>query len=191
MVKDMIENKNKALTEKIAKIASAMFERKLFNIFNGSISAKLNENKFIINTNQAMFSHFNQDSLIILSHTKDYTWQDASIEVYIHSYIYKEISEARCILHTISPHTIAQSLKMETITLKDYYGATYKDISVYDPKEYSSWFERADVEICNALKVNDFVIVKGYGLYAYGRNLTELSKKVSMIENSIEVLSKM
>ena len=66
-----------------------------------------------------------------------------------------------------------------------------KEINIYNPKEFDSWEERADTEVGNFLKQNNvnFIVVRGYGIYAYGRDLMHLAKTITLIENSARILT--
>lgn len=186
---------NKNIDSKIIKelmgVSLAMFRKNFFGIFHGAISVKLDDSKFLINTKDAIFDDISPSNLTILSHKQDYSWQEASIDAFIHSFIYREINEAKYIAYTLPPFSMAYSLNNKKIMLKDYFGyKNFKEIHIYDPKEYSSWYERADVEICNFLKQHkvNFVIVKGYGIYIYERDIYQLAKTIAIIENSARIL---
>lgn len=187
----MIRNVDDKIIQEIMHISLAMFRKNFFGIFHGAISAKIDDSKFVINTRDAIFDDISPDRLIVLSHKQDYSWQEASMDAVIHSFIYKEINEAKFIAYTLPPFSVAYSLNNTKISPKDYFGyKKFKEIVIYDPKEYSSWYERADVEICNFLKQNkiNFVVIKGYGIYIYERDLYQLAKTIGIIENSAKIL---
>lgn len=188
----MIKDVDEKIIKELETISLAMFRKNFFGIFHGAISVRLNDNKFIINTRNAVFDSISPKNLILLSHKRDYSYQDASIHSPIHSFIYKEIGEAKCIAYTIPPFSVAYSVNHSKITPKDYCGyKQFKEAIVYDPKEFDTWEDRADVEICNFLKKNDvnIAVIKGYGVYVYGRDLLHLAKSVAAVENSAKILT--
>ncbi len=188
----MIKNVDSKVLRDLQNISRTMFKKDCFNIFQGSISHKLNETKFIINTKDAVFDDLREENLVILSHKRDYSYNEASSQASLHSYIYKEINEAKCVAYALPPYTLAYSLQHLKIIPKDYYGAkVLKEINIYNPKEFDSWEERADTEVGNFLKQNNtnYVIVRGYGIYAYGRDLMHLAKTITLIENSAKILT--
>lgn len=188
----MIKNVDSKVLRDLQNISRTMFKKDCFNIFQGSISHKLNETKFIINTKDAVFDDLREENLVILSHKRDYSYNEASSQASLHSYIYKEINEAKCVAYALPPYTLAYSLQHLKIIPKDYYGAkVLKEIHIYNPKEFDSWEERADTEVGNFLKQNNinYVIVRGYGIYAYGRDLMHLAKTITLIENSARILT--
>lgn len=189
MIKNNVDSK---VLRDLQNISRTMFKKDCFNIFQGSISHKLNETKFIINTKDAVFDDLRAENLVILSHKRDYSYNEASSQASLHSYIYKEINEAKCFAYALPPYTIAYSLQHLKIIPKDYYGTkVLKEINIYNPKEFDSWEERADTEVGNFLKQNNvnFIVVRGYGIYAYGRDLMHLAKTITLIENSARILT--
>ena len=189
MIKNNVDSK---VLRDLQNISRTMFKKDCFNIFQGSISHKLNETKFIINTKDAVFDDLRAENLVILSHKRDYSYNEASSQASLHSYIYKEIAEAKCFAYALPPYALAYSLQHLKIIPKDYYGAkVLKEINIYNPKSFDSWEERADTEVGNFLKQNNanFVVVRGYGIYAYGRDLMHLAKTITLIENSARILT--
>lgn len=182
---------DKELLEQISKISLSMFRKDFFGIFHGSISARMDTNKFLINTKDAIFDDINEDNLIYLTHNKDYRWNEASIDSDIHSSIYQNISHAKFIAYTMPPFAMSYMLENEYVVPKDYFGSRrFKDIKIYDPKGFDDWYERADTQIMRLMSETkkDLVCIRGYGIYAHARELKELAKKVALVENSCKIL---
>ncbi|MCV6607488.1 MAG: class II aldolase and adducin N-terminal domain-containing protein [Campylobacterales bacterium] len=181
----------KGFAKKLHKISLAMFRKDFIGIFHGSISARVELDKFIINKKEAIFDDITDSDLILLNHTRDYRWHEASLDSEIHSLIYQDIPDAKYIAYTMPPFTMSYTLENDYIVPKDYFGAqAYPDIKVYSPKNFDDWYERADVEISRFLidSGKDIIIIRGYGIYAYARELTDLAKKLAIIENSCRIL---
>lgn len=179
------------LAKELKEVSLAMFRKSFFGIFHGSISARSENDKFIINRKNAIFDGLEISDLIELYSKKDYRWNEASIDAEIHLNIYKHIPEAKYICYTMPPYISAYALTNTTITPKDYFGATRVGVqSVYDPREFANWYERADVEIYRYLieSGKKMIIIKGYGLYSYGRNIEEIAKEIAILENSCKLL---
>lgn len=172
-------------------MALSMFRKDFFGIYHGSISAKLENNLFLINTRDTVFDAINDKSLIELYFNKDYRWKAASIDSSIHLGIYKQISDAKYITFTMPPFTTAYSLHHNIIIPKDYFG--YRElgkIPIYDPKKFEDWYERAASEIPHYFQTQstDIMVVRGYGVYAYHRDLHEMTKKLAILEKSCRLL---
>jgi len=183
---------NKAhLKQKLSTLALSMFRKDFFGIYHGSISAKTESNRFIINTKEAVFDALDEISLIELYFKKDYRWNQASMDAKIHFSIYSQISEAKFICFSMPPFATAYSLQHDSITPKDYFGHTeIGSVPVIDPKEFESWYDRADSEIAYYLQSQktNIMVIRGYGVYAYSRDLHEMAKKLAVLEKSCRLL---
>lgn len=172
-------------------ISLSMFRKNFFGIFHGSISTKLEEGHFLINKKDAIFDDLDEESFIMLYHKRDYRWNDASMDAFIHSLIYQNIPNAKYIAYGMPPFTTSYTLTHDKIVPKDYLG--YKmlgTLNIYDPKDFDNWYERADVEINRYFKENDkkIMVIRGYGVYAYHRDLQALSKLFALLENTCRIL---
>ncbi|SFV56499.1 FIG00470301: hypothetical protein [hydrothermal vent metagenome] len=180
-----------SLKNKLSTLALSMFRKDFFGIYHGSISAKTESNRFIINTKEAIFDALDETSLIELYFKKDYRWKQASIDAKVHFSIYSQISEAKFICFSMPQFTTAYSLQHETIIPKDYFG--YKEIgsiNIIDPKQFEDWYDRADSEIPYYLQTNNtnIMVIRGYGVYAYSRDIHEMAKKLAILEKSCRLL---
>ena len=177
------------IKDELIQLSLSMFRKNFLGIFHGSISAKIDENKFIINTKDAIFDELNHDSFITLNYFEDYRYKSASIDSKIHKNIYEEISDAKYISFTFPHNIIACSLLFETFSPIDFFGKQYyPKLKIYDPKNFDTWYSRAPEEIAQNLKLNNIMIIKGYGVYTYDRDIKHLVKKIAILENSAKIL---
>jgi L-fuculose-phosphate aldolase len=179
------------LTKKLSTLALSMFRKDFFGIYHGSLSAKTESNRFIINTKEAVFDSLDEESLIELYFKKDYRWNHASIDASIHLSIYSQISEAKYICFTMPPFTTAYSLEHNLIEPKDYFG--YKEIGsieIVNPNQFEDWYERADSKIAHYFqtKKTNIMVIRGYGVYAFNRDLHEMAKQLAILEKSCRLL---
>jgi len=179
------------LKEQLSSLALSMFRKDFFGIYHGSISAKTENNRFVINTKEAVFDALNVHSLIELYYKKDYRWNQASMDAKSHHSIYSQITEAKFICFTMPPFTTAYSLDHNMIAPKDYFG--YKElgsIDIFDPREFEDWYDRAQSEITYYFqtKKTNIMVIKGYGVYAFNRDLHEMAKKLAVLEKSCRLL---
>ncbi len=179
------------LKKKLSILALSMFRKDFFGIYHGSISAKIESNYFIINTKEAIFDAIDETSLIELKFNQDYRWKMASIDASIHHSIYSQISDAKFICFSMPPFTTAYSLEHNRIVPKDYFG--HKEIgslSIIDPREFDNWYDRAQSEIAYYMMSNktDIMVIKGYGVYIFNRDLNEMAKKLAILEKSCRLL---
>ncbi len=177
--------------KKLSTLALSMFRKDFFGIYHGSISAKVESNRFIINTKEAIFDAIDDNNLIELYFKKDYRWNQASIDANIHHSIYSQISDAKFICFSMPPFTTAYSLEHNIITPKDYFG--YKElgsIEIVNPGQFDDWYERAQSKIAHYFQSNktDIMIIKGYGVYSFNRDIHEMAKKLAILEKSCRLL---
>lgn len=179
------------LINELKSVSLSMFRKDFLGIFHGSLSAKIETNAFIINKASSIFDELHDDDFIELKSKKDYRWNEASKDANIHLNIYNNISEAKYACYTMPPFTTTYSLKHKSIKPEDFFGSTIiGELEIYDPKEFSTWYERADTEIYKYFKNSDknIMIIKGYGIYSCNRNLQNLVKNIAILENSVKML---
>ncbi|WP_457747032.1 class II aldolase and adducin N-terminal domain-containing protein [Sulfurimonas sp.] len=179
------------LKNKLSSLALSMFRKDFFGIYHGSLSAKTESSRFIINTKEAVFDALDEHALIELYFKKDYRWNQASIDAKIHHSIYSQISEAKFICFSMPQFTTAYSLEHNVITPKDYFG--YQEIGsieIFDPKQFDDWYDRAQSEIAYYFQTNktSIMVIRGYGVYAYSRDMHEMAKKLAILEKSCRLL---
>jgi L-fuculose-phosphate aldolase len=175
----------------IKNVSLSMFRKDFIGVFHGSISAKTEDNRFIINKKDTIFDEITEEELVELHYNVDYRWSDASMDAYIHLNIYKNIPEAKYICYTMPPYATAYSLTQDIIMPRDYFGKKlFKSIEVYNPKTLDDWYDRAEIEIYRNLvaKKTSIMIIKGYGVYTFDRDIYKMAKKVAILENSCKLL---
>jgi len=181
------------LLKKIQEISLSLFRKNFFGIYHGSISSKTGNGSFWINKREAIFDKLSDDSMIKINmYNKDYRWNEASIDASIHEEIYKTISSAKFICYTMPEYTTSYSLYTDLIVPKDYFGQTIiGDVQVYDPKSFVNWYDRAPTEIANYFLNSEskLMVIRGYGLYCYDRDIYEAMKKIAVLEKSCRLLS--
>jgi len=184
---------DKHLIDDIKHISLSLFNKNFFSVYHGSISARVSNSSFIINTKDTILDEVHEDSLVRLDcHKRDYRWSLANSDVHIHEHIYENIPNAKYVSYTMPPYTTAYSLKHGKVSPADFYGKTVLgEIVVYDPKNIEDWLERAPYEIPLFFKNNDthLLLIKGFGLISYDRDITEMAKKISILENSCRLLA--
>ncbi|MDR0664587.1 MAG: class II aldolase and adducin N-terminal domain-containing protein [Helicobacteraceae bacterium] len=176
---------------KLRRVSLSLFRQNIFGVFHGSISARVELDKFIINKREAIFDAMDEEDFTLLRHSRDYRWKEASLDSEIHSSIYQNIPDAKFVAYAMPPFTTAYSLDNDYIVPRDYFGKRlYPNIKIYDPKKSEDWYERADVEIPRAMieRDSDVLVIRSYGVYAHAREINDLAKKIAIIENSCKVL---
>ncbi|HIC43865.1 MAG TPA: hypothetical protein EYO73_06130 [Sulfurimonas sp.] len=179
------------LKSELSSLSNSLFHNDFFGLYHGSISAKTDSNRFIINQKEAVFHNLETSELLELGHNKDYRWKKASIDTPIHAAIYSQISDAKFISFTMPPYATAYSFNHKVITPKDYFGQKEcKGISIYDPKSFDDWYDRASSEIPQFFikQETNIIVIKGYGVYAFSRDLKTMTRKLAILEKSCRLL---
>jgi len=184
---------DKHLIEDIQHISLSLFNKNFFSVFHGSISARISRNTFIINTKETILDEVSESSLIKLDCNKrDYRWSMANADVHIHEHIYETIPNAKYVCYTMPPYATAYSLRHGKVLPEDYYGKKeLGELIVYDPKNIEDWIERAPYEIPKIFQTQEshILLIKGFGVICYDRDITEMAKKISILENSCRLLA--
>ncbi len=179
------------LKSELSALSQSMFQNDFFGLYHGSISAKTDKSRFIINKKETVFHNMGEKELLELGHHKDYRWKEASMDTPIHAQIYAQISDAKFISYSIPPYTTAYSFNHTVISPQDYFGhQEFKGIKIYDPKSFEDWYDRASSEIPQYFLKNktSIIIIKGYGVYAYSRDLHTMTRKLAILEKSCRLL---
>ncbi len=182
------------LLKELQHISHSMFSKNYFGVFHGSISAKVDLNAFVINKKEIILDEVTDNGFIRLTCNtrKDYRWKEASPDSEIHLEIYKTLPSAKYISYTMPPYATAYSFDHSLVIPKDYYGYTIlKEVHVYDPQNFDDWESRAPYEIAQYFQENrnHLLLIRGFGLISYDRDLTEMVKKVAILENSCRLLT--
>ena len=179
------------LKSQLSRLSLSMFRKDFFGIYHGSISAKTESNRFIINTKEAVFDAIDDASLIELYFKRDYRWNQASIDSKIHFNIYSQISDAKFVCFSMPPFTTAYSLDHNIIAPRDYFGhQEIGSIDIFDPKQFDDWYDRAESEISYYFqtKKTNIMVIRGYGVYSFNRDLHEMAKQLAILEKSCRIL---
>ena len=170
-------------------VLETLLRKGLFHTYQTSFSVRTENDRFIINKKDVVFTE--NEIFTEIHYKKDLSWKDASLDANIHSYIYQKVSNAKCIAHIFPINLVTYSLYHHQFKPLDYYGQTIiGKKTIFDITDYENFTEQVESIIhTNILNENTFII-KGYGAYIFDRDLKELAKKASIIENSARILLK-
>ena len=181
-----------ALITSLCEVSNSMSKKGLFGILYGSISARLGKENFLINRRDALLDNMNIDCFMTLHDKEDYRWKEASLDSYIHASIYRNFIDAQFVICAYAPFISAYSLKRRMLNPNDYIGYKVlgKQCEILDCKDYDTLYERVDTDIVRYFKTHNtnFVVIKGLGIYAYGRDLHSVAKIIDTAENTCKIL---
>ena len=174
-------------------LSLTMFRKNFFGIYHGAISAKIDQENFMINTADAIFDEMDEKAFCELNLNKfDYRWNIASIESHVHATIYTNIHEAKYIAFGMPIFATGYTFENDKIVFEDFFGKTeFGEIPIYDPGDFNTWYDRNSLEITKYLKESrdNIMVIKGIGTYVYDRDIHRLVKKIAILENSCRLLS--
>ena len=183
---------NQYFLEEIRSVSLSMFRKNFLGVYHGSISARTSASTFLINKKEAIFDEIEEASMMHLDmFVKDYRWHMSSLDTLIHEQIYQEMPEAKYVCYTMPPYATAYALSHAKLSPRDYFGDLHLgDIEIYDPGSFHDWYDRAPHEIMQFFKQSgsQLMLIRGYGLFVYDRDIREMAKKIALLENSARLL---
>ncbi|NOY15380.1 MAG: class II aldolase/adducin family protein [Gammaproteobacteria bacterium] len=109
---------------------------------------------------------------------------DASLDQYAHRAIYRHNPEARAVIHSHNPYTVALTLNGEDFIPVDLEGQYYFPRVPVISISFKTYFEHSPILIATALAEYPVVVVRGHGVYVQGASLELAYKWVSSLEQS-------
>lgn len=113
--------------------------------------------------------------------------EGASSDALVHQAVYRERPEARALLHSHGPHTVAMSFAGQDFRPSDYGGQVHFPSVPVLSVPFEEHREKAPGAVAEALAGNPVAIVRGHGAYAWGRTLEEAYKWTSALERSARI----
>ncbi len=115
----------------------------------------------------------------------------ASLDAPLHLAVYAARPEAGAVLHCHGPHAIAITLRpgqpVRDYVPADFEGAYYfSTVPVLDVP-YADYVAQSPGAVSRALSRAPVAIVRGHGIYAWGRDLDEAYKRVASLEASARI----
>jgi len=97
--------------------------------------------------------------------------EGASLDAPLHLALYRRKPEARALLHSHGPHTVALTLNGADFIPPDFEGQLYFPRVPVLSIPYDRYVEEAPEQVADALVDHPIVVVRGHGVYAWGTTL--------------------
>lgn len=108
----------------------------------------------------------------------------ASLDAPMHVMVYQKNSEARAVLHSHGPHTVALTLDGHDFVPVDFEGQYYfPRVPVIDAS-YEAYVSNSPELISNVLRDNRITVYRGHGVYAQAATVNLAYKWTSSLELS-------
>lgn len=108
----------------------------------------------------------------------------ASLDAPLHWQVYRAQPQARAVLHSHGPYSVALSLAGRDFRPVDFEGQCYFERVPVLSVEYEDAPEQASEAIAKALADHPVAMVRGHGVYAWGETLNQAYKWISSLELS-------
>lgn len=110
--------------------------------------------------------------------------EGASLDAPLHLAVYRAVPQARALLHSHGPYTVAMTFDGRDFRPVDFEGQYYfSRIQVID-LEYAHYLEQAPRRVAEALGRSPVTVVRGHGVYAWGETLDRAYKWTCSLELS-------
>lgn len=171
------------------RVGNMLFLSHLVDVSSGNMSARVKDGVWITKTGRSLYNLRGKD-IVKIGFERDIRWEAASSEVEIHINIYKNIPDARAIVHAHPEATVLLSLlDLKTIEPLDYEGFLFlKKVDILEIP-YNTWYLAKDAipdYFKNSSKT--IVVAKGHGVFAFSETLFKAAQLVAALENSSKLL---
>ena len=116
--------------------------------------------------------------------------EGASLDARLHMLVYKNNPEARAVLHSHGPYTVALTMNGEEFIPPDFEGQFYFPRVPVITIPYDKYIEQAPERVAEVLADYPIMVVRGHGVYAQAKSINlaykwscslELSAKTAFI----------
>ncbi|HEB98836.1 MAG TPA: class II aldolase/adducin family protein [Thiotrichales bacterium] len=114
--------------------------------------------------------------------------EGASLDAALHQAVYRANPEARAVLHSHGPYSIALTLDGKDFTPADFEGYYYfGTVPVIPDIPYDRYVEEAPARVAEVLREHPITLVRGHGVYAWGKTLNLAYKWTCSLESSARI----
>ena len=107
-----------------------------------------------------------------------------SLDAPLHQLVYQRRPEARALLHSHGPYSVAMSFAGQDFSPPDFEGQYYFPSVPVITVPYDEYKEKAPAAVAAALAEDPIAMVRGHGVYAWGASLDEAYKWTCSLEQS-------
>ncbi len=171
------------------EIAKLTFQLELTDSHGGNLSCRVGDYIVIKRSGKSLGRLKPEDFVVTTLSENPLLDKFASLELKVHRAIYRELPQARAVLHAHSPYTVACSLKYGEIKSLDSESKLLlgERIPVLRAQKVVSSDEVAQ-KLPGLLKECPVAVVYSHGPFAVGKSPEEALKYLSALENSCKIL---
>jgi L-fuculose-phosphate aldolase len=113
--------------------------------------------------------------------------EGASLDAPLHIQVYQQNSDARAVIHSHNPHTVALTLTGNDFVPIDFEGQYYFPVVPVITIPYEHYIEQAPSTVARKLKEYKVTVVKGHGVYACAETINLAYKWSCSVELSAKI----
>ncbi len=110
--------------------------------------------------------------------------EGASRDAPLHQHVYRKQPQARAMLHSYGPYSVAMSLAGQDFRPVDFEGQSYFERVPVLSVEHADYLEQAPQAVANALADHPIAMVRSHGIYAWGETPNRAYKWTCSLELS-------
>ena len=103
---------------------------------------------------------------LILCHIDGTMEEGGSLDAPLHVQVYQQNPNARAVIHSHGPHTVAMTLNGKDFSPIDFEGYFYFPVVPVHTIDFNQYVEQSPAIVANTLKEHKITVVKGHGVYA-------------------------
>jgi L-fuculose-phosphate aldolase len=134
------------------------------------------------------------DADLVYCHINGTIEAGASLDAALHIEVYRQNPQARAVIHSHGPHTVAMTLNGQDFTPVDFEGQYYFPVVPVVQIAYSDYVEQSPALVARQLRDHKVMVVCGHGVYACADSINlaykwscsvELSAKTAWLARQI------
>lgn len=110
--------------------------------------------------------------------------ENASLDAPLHIAVYQSNNEARCVLHSHGPNTVAITMDGKDYVPPDFEGAYYFQRVPVITIPYQDYLDESPGQVSRSLSNHRIAVVCGHGVYACAETINLAYKWTSSLESS-------
>jgi L-fuculose-phosphate aldolase len=110
--------------------------------------------------------------------------EKASLDAPLHIAVYQSNSNARCVLHSHGPNTVAITMDGKDYVPPDFEGAYYFQRVPVITISYQDYLDESPDQVSRSLANHRIAVVRGHGVYACAETINLAYKWTSSLESS-------
>ncbi len=178
-------------TDKIITFGKLLYRRGLVSGSDGNISVRLDSDRIVLTASGVHKGFMDASDLLVVNKdgSKILGTSVPSSEMPMHLAIYKDIKEAKAIIHAHAPWSTAASLRKDSVNLSQLAEGKLLFPMVEIVPFYTPGSQELAQVAAEAAKRTKIFILKAHGVVAWGGDLMEAFCLIEQLENNMKIIA--